>query len=145
MFPDTAIILYWTTQVYVYDDVDNCEPTDDTNYKHFQGTVDGTGCINIGASSPPSGVTCSLYTNGGNADPAACDGTDMKANSAFISEITDVGTKTTCYGCVFFEAPDCNENTWIVVGDAQCPKLNANPAMSFRCVSSHNPAVIPMF
>lgn len=63
----------------------------------------------------------------------------MKADSALISEITDVGSKTTCYGCVFFEAADCNQNTWIVVGDAQCPDLGANPAMSFRCVSAHGP------
>lgn len=63
----------------------------------------------------------------------------MKANSTLISETTDVGSKTTCFGCVFFEAADSNQNAWIVVGDAQYPHLGADSAMSFRCVRAHDP------
>ncbi|KAL3712480.1 hypothetical protein TMatcc_001179 [Talaromyces marneffei ATCC 18224] len=66
--------------------------------KHFQGTVDGTGCVNIGPANPPSGVTCSLHSNGGNANPTACDGTDLTADSAILSEIKDAGAKPNRYG-----------------------------------------------
>uniref|UniRef100_A0A093VJC7 Uncharacterized protein n=1 Tax=Talaromyces marneffei PM1 TaxID=1077442 RepID=A0A093VJC7_TALMA len=53
---------------------------------------------NAWEANPPSGVTCSLHSNGGNANPTACDGTDLTADSAILSEIKDAGAKPNRYG-----------------------------------------------
>ncbi|QGA16052.1 hypothetical protein EYB26_003719 [Talaromyces marneffei] len=64
-------------EVYVYDNVDNCKPTGASNEQAFS--------RNRGR-------------NGGNANPTACDGTDLTADSAILSEIKDAGAKPNRYG-----------------------------------------------
>ncbi|KAB8236905.1 hypothetical protein ETB97_005930 [Aspergillus alliaceus] len=89
----------------VYNNVFDCNANKDSKYKIYEGNADT--CIALG-KAPPSDAKCSLYTDGGFADPAACGDDGFYGDSLFFNSLkTQVLGSNTCWECELFTDWSC--------------------------------------